>query len=134
MESWPEFREDLRALVDKAYPTLDDEAWQQLALQRYLSQLHNEQVKFSVKQRKPMTIEAVVGATLECESYLVRPTLSGAVFAPVQMESKDSTLMEMMTQLMARMDRLQENSKLKEDSTAHRPSEQETKSWVVICY
>ena len=42
---------------------------------------------FSVKQRKPRTIEAAVGATLECEAYLVRPTLSGAVVAPVQMES-----------------------------------------------
>ena len=39
------------------------------------------------------------------------------VVAPVQMESKDSALMEMMTQLMARMDRLEENSKLKKDST-----------------
>ena len=29
------------------------------------------------------------------------------------MESKDSTLMEMMTQLMARMERLEENSKLR---------------------
>ena len=124
-ESWPEFGEDLRALVDKAYSTLDDEARQQLVLQRCLSQLDNEQVTFSVKQRKPRTIEAAVGATLECESYLVRPTLSGAVVAPVQMESKDSTLMEMMTQLMAscRMDRLEENSKLKKDSTARRPSE-----------
>ena len=105
-------------LVDKAYPTLDDEARQQLALQRYLSQLDNEQVAFSVKQRKPRTIEAAVGATLEYKSYLVRLALSGAVVAPVQMESKDSTLMEMMTQLMARMDRLEENSKLKKDSTA----------------
>ena len=96
-ESWPEFGEDLRTLVDKVYPTLDDEAWQQLALQRYLSKLDNEQVAFSVKQQKPRTIEAAVGATLECESYLVIPTLSGAVVAPVQMESKDSTLMEMMT-------------------------------------
>ena len=26
MESWPEFGEDLRILVDKAYPSLDDEA------------------------------------------------------------------------------------------------------------
>ena len=49
MESWPEFGEDLRTLVDKAYPSLGDEAWQQLALQRYLSQLDNEQVAFSVK-------------------------------------------------------------------------------------
>ena len=46
------------------------------------------------------------------------------------MESKDSTLMEMMTQLTARMDRFEENSKLKKDSTAWRPSEQETKSRV----
>ena len=90
-ESWPDFREDLRGLVDKVYPTLDDEARQQLELQRYLSQLDNEQVEFHGKQRKPRTIEAAVGATLECKSYLVRPTLSGAVVAPVQMESKDST-------------------------------------------
>ena len=34
------------------------------------------------------------------------------------MESKDSTLMEMVTQLMARMDSFEENSKLKKDSTA----------------
>ena len=37
-ESWPDFGEDLRTLVDKAYPSLDDDARQQLALQRYLSQ------------------------------------------------------------------------------------------------
>jgi len=30
--------EDLRALVDEAYPTLDDVAWQQLVLQRYFSE------------------------------------------------------------------------------------------------
>ena len=42
--------------------------------------------------------------------------------------------MDMMTQLMARMDRLEENSKLKKDSTTQRPSEQETKSRVVVCY
>ena len=99
----------------------DDEARQQLALQRYLSQLDNEQVAFSVKRLKPRTIEAAVGATLECESYLVRPTLSGVLVAPVQMKSQDSTLMEMMPQLMARMDRLEDNSKLKKDSTARRP-------------
>ena len=64
----------------------------------------------SVKQGKPRTIEAVVGATLECESYLVRPPQRSAV-AAVRMEPKDSALMEMMTQLMARMDRLEENSK-----------------------
>ena len=109
-EGWPEFGEDLRVLVDRAYLSLEDEARQQLALQRYLSQLDNEQVAFSIKQGKPRTIEAAVGATLECESYLVRSPQRSAV-AAVQMEPKDSALMEMMTQLMARMDRLEENSK-----------------------
>ena len=109
MESWPEFGEDLRAFMDKAYPTLDDKIRQQLALLRYLSQLDNEQVAFSVKQRKPKIIEAAVGTTLECN--LVRPTQSRTVVAPVQMESKDSALMEMMTQLMTRMDRLEEKPK-----------------------
>ena len=33
-ESWPEFGEDLLALVDKVYPLLDDEVQQQLALQK----------------------------------------------------------------------------------------------------
>ena len=154
-ESWPEFGEDLRALVDRAYPSLDDEARQQLALQRYLSQLDNEQVAFSVKQGKPRTIEAAVSATLECESYLVRPPQGGAV-AAVQMEPKDSALMEMMTQLMARMDRLEENSKsayLKKDiqrtsdtsgmsnisrfsdqETKPRGTDQEVKPRRVVCY
>ena len=140
MESWPEFGEDLRILVDKAYPSLDDEAWQQLALQRYLSQLDNEQVAFSVKQRKPKTIEAAVGATLECEFYLITPQ-SGAAVAPVQVESKDSALMEMMTQLMARMDRLEESSKhghFKKEAPRNvekaRVLDQEVKSKVVVCF
>ena len=53
------------------------------------------------------------------------------------MESKDSTLVEMMTQLMARMDKLEENSKrahLKKDSTMQRSSDHETKPRVVVCY
>ena len=58
--------DDLRILVDKAYPSLDNEAWQQLALQRYLSQLDNEQVAFGVKQK---IIEAAVSITLKCESF-----------------------------------------------------------------
>ena len=111
--------------MDKAYLTLDDEAWQQLALQRYLSQLDNEQVALSVKQRKPRTIQVAVSATLECESYLVRPSQSGIVVAPVQSESRDSALMDMMTQLMARMDKLEANSKLKIDSTVQRSSKPE---------
>ena len=45
MEYWVEFGEDLKILVDKAYPMLEDDVRKQLALQRYLSQLHNDQIK-----------------------------------------------------------------------------------------
>ena len=137
-ESWPEFGEDLRALVDKAYPSLDDVARQQLALQKYLSQLDNEQVAFNVRQRKPKTIEAAVGATLECESYLVKPVTSGAVVAPVQVlvRDRDSVLVDMMTKLMEQMDRLEENSKGTQPKreVVRRPSDQEGKAKVVVCY
>ena len=57
--------------MDKVYPSLDDEARQQLALQWYLSQLNNEQVAFGVKQREPKAIEAPFVATIEFESDLV---------------------------------------------------------------
>ena len=110
-ESWPEFGEDLLMLVDKAYPLLGNEARQQLALQRYLSQLDNDQVAFSVKQGKPTTVEAAVSATLECESYLVKPPMNCGAVTPAQVESKDNrTLMDMMMQLMSRMDKLEEKS------------------------
>ena len=141
-ESWPEFGEDLLALVDKAYPSLDDEARQQLALQKYLSQLDNEQVSFSVKQGKPKTVEAAVSATLECESYLVRPLVNCGAVTPVQVESKDGnrTLMDMMMQLMARMDKLEEKSlpqsPVRRDSVGRRPVDQDAAQGqrIVVCY
>ena len=88
---------------------LEDDARQQLALQCYLSQLCNDQVAFGVKQRKPKTIEAAVGATLELESYLVQHSSTGTV-APVQVDyvdQKNNNLMDMMSQLLTRMKRLE---------------------------
>ena len=128
----------MRALVDKAYPSLDNVVQQQLALQKYLSQLDNEQVAFNVRQRKPKTIEAAVDATLECESYLVKPVISGVAVAPVQVlvRVRDSVLVDMMTKLMERMDRLEGNSKGTQPKreVVRRPSDQEGKAKVVVCY
>ena len=107
-ESWPDFGEDLQILVDKAYPSLDSEARQQLALQCYLSQLDNEQVAFGVKQRKSKTIDAAVGATLELESYLVKP--KQGMVAAVQAAPTQATLLEMMEKLMTRMDKLESST------------------------
>ena len=63
---------------------------------------------------------------------------SGAIVAPVQVQSKDrdSVLMDMMIKLMEWMDKLEENSKgtqLKREAVK-RPSEQEGKARVVVCY
>ena len=124
--------------MDKAYPSLDYVAWQQLALQKYLSQLENEQVAFNVRQRKPKTIDAAVGATLECESCLVKPVTSGAVVAPVQVQVKDrdSVLVDMMTKLMEQMVRLEDNSKGTQPKreVVRRLSDQEGTAKVVVCY
>ena len=88
---------------------LEDDARQQLALQCHLSQLCNNQVAFGVKQRKPRIIEAAVGTTLELESYLVQHSPPGTV-APVQVDcvsQKNSNLMNVISQLFARVDRLE---------------------------
>jgi len=73
--------------------------------------LGNEQVVFSVKQGKPKTIEAAVSATLECESHLVRSSsVSYGAVAPVQVNSTDGALMDVMMQLMAWIDKLEGNT------------------------
>ena len=102
IETWADYGKDLRILVNKAYPTLDDNARQQLAFQRYLSQLQDEQVAFGVKQRTPKMIEVAVVATLELESYLVSHSTPGTV-APVQVpvdHAGQKSLMDMMSQLV----------------------------------
>ena len=50
-ESWGDFGDELLRLVDKAFPNLQFEGKEQLALSHYLSQLEPMQVSFGVKQR-----------------------------------------------------------------------------------
>ena len=131
--------------MDKAYPMLEDDARQQLALQRYLSQLCNHQVAFRVKQRKPKTIEASVGATLELESYLVQhsPLALAGTVAPVHVDyvgQKNNNLMDMMSQLLALVERLEVGMQ-RDRSTGGLPKTQSETSgmvshdWeVVVCY
>ncbi len=60
----------MQNLADKAFPHLQAEARDQLALTHYLSQIENLQLAFSVKQQKPANLDTAVSATLEMESYL----------------------------------------------------------------
>jgi len=60
----------LRPFADKGYPTLQDEAREQLAINMFLQQLTPPQVAFGVKQKRPKTLDDAVAATLEMESYV----------------------------------------------------------------
>ena len=69
-ESWADLADDLKSLADKAYPGLQEEAREQLALHNYLAQLDQPQVAFGVKQKNPESLDAAVSATLELEAYV----------------------------------------------------------------
>ena len=56
-EDWASFGEDLRTLVEKAYPTLQPEAQELLALNRFLDEIKNPQLVFGVRQRTPANLD-----------------------------------------------------------------------------
>jgi len=110
-ESWAAFAEDLKVLASK----LQADAKEQLALTQYLRQLNNIQVAFGVKKKHPKTLDEAVSATLELESYLHKPhppnsssitdSSSPQVVAGVQ--KSQETMMEMLTKMMERLDKLE---------------------------
>jgi len=103
-------------LVDKAYPELQDDAKEQLALTHYLGQLEQQQLAFSVKQRRPKSVDAAVSATLEMESYLVpkggrvaqvAEDLTSAEPVAAVRDQQDA-VMSLLQQVMQHMDQLEE--------------------------
>lgn len=68
-EAWATYAEDLKTLVDKAYPDLQNEAKEQIALTQYLAQIDSPHVAFAVRQKAPASLDAAVTATLEMEAY-----------------------------------------------------------------
>ena len=75
-EDWPNFGDDLRILADKAFPDLAESAKERFAVDRFLSQLDDPQLAFSVRQKQPKTIDTAVTATLELQSHLRLATRS----------------------------------------------------------
>ena len=122
-EGWADFAEDLRSLADKAYPELQPEARELLSLQTYLAQLDQPQVAFSVKQRRPKSLDEAVASTLEMESYAPPTAKPVAVVQPEDddVASKENEkalvasvdpskkLVSLLERLMDRMDVLEKN-------------------------
>ena len=113
-EGWADFAQDLQVLVDKAFPHLQAEAREQMALTHYLGQIDNAQLAFSVKQQKPTTLDSAVSTTLEMESYLPQKGGSVGVAAtevdhePIQgMQIAATHESGMMKELLDRMKKLE---------------------------
>ena len=58
-------------LTDKAYPELQEEAREYIALNHYINQLKDPRIAFSVRQCHPKTMAETLSGTLELESYLI---------------------------------------------------------------
>ena len=86
-EDWAVFGEELKRLADKAYPDLQEEARERLALNQYLARLEHPQLAFSVRQNKPMCVDEAVRITLEMETYLQASKSA----MPVQIAHVDET-------------------------------------------
>ena len=69
-EDWGTFADSLKLLADKALPDLDEAARERLAVDRFLSQIADPQLSFSVRQKQPATIDDALAATLELQAHL----------------------------------------------------------------
>ena len=112
-QDWTTFGEDLKSLAGKAFPDLDDVAIERLTVSNFLGQL-DQQLAFSVRQQKPKTVANAVTAALELESYRLAPSrpspASNSLPEPSfidAVQTKHAAVIDMMQQLMARMDNLE---------------------------
>lgn len=86
LEHWANFAEKLRALVYRAYPTIEEKEREQLALNHYLGEFENPQVAFSTKQQRPKMVEKAVTAILEVDTYLGLKATGSAGIAAITPE------------------------------------------------
>ena len=114
-EDWPTFADDLKNLVDKALPDLDGHARERLAVDRFLTQIADPQLAFSVRQRHPKTVDDAVAATLELQAHLslanttTQPGGGGLPVSAVNPSppSRPDRTTELLEQLVSRMEKLQ---------------------------
>ena len=117
-EAWADYVEDLKILCDKSFPDLQEEAREQLSLQKYLEQLDQPQVSFTVNQRVPKSLDEAVTATLEMESYALPEKMAKLGIAsmdePVEpvrsvaaVSHRNATTAEVLERLLKRMEKLE---------------------------
>ena len=128
-EAWADFADDLKSLVDKAYPDLQDEAREQLAMNAFLQQLTPPQVAFSVKQKRPVTLDDAVAATLEMESYVssqvtvtsMLPASEEVTACPVSEVDKLEKLARVVEQLTEQVEKLKMDGPAQQTQEVDKP-------------
>ena len=138
-KDWASYAEDLKTLVEKAYPALQAEAQELLALNHFLAQIDNPQLMFGVRQKSPSTLDAVVAATLELETYpLPKITIheqngDGDIIAAACY--KKGGAQDLMSKLLEQMVRLE--AKLSSVANGEESGSQGRSSWtpsLITCY
>ena len=141
-EDWADYADELRALADKAYLDLQDEARERIALNHFLEHLDNPQIAFGVKQQSPKNLAEAASATIELESYLgpkaahISVAEGGVAGVVAAFQSQQESMMEMIQKLVERVEKLESNQALCQPSTApktHVTSEGPERSNPVIC-
>lgn len=129
IEEWAEFADNLKLLVEKAFLDLEDKARERMALTRFMEQLENPQVAFSVRQKQPSTLVEAISAIIEMESYLKpRPSNVGQVepeqahTSPViAAQQKQDVMMSMLENMMARLEKLETRARERQPAAARNP-------------
>ena len=118
-ETWSDFADELRVLVDKALPEIEieDTAKELLTIEHFLGELTNPQIAFAVQQRQPKTLDDAVACTLETESYLLWGTKDTRVSAVTVVPNPGSaslaaapeqeTLLQLLQSLSVQMEKME---------------------------
>ena len=101
-EGWAEYADELRVLADKAFPELEEQVRERLALNQYLGQLDNPHVAFNMKQKRPASLTDAVNLTLEMESYLL-PHPNKVATVDIETESVIAAVHDLMMDMLQGM-------------------------------
>ena len=68
-ESLPEMGQDIRRLVNLAYPTAPTDVREILATEQFLDGLYNSEMRLKIKQARPLNLNDAIQRAVELEAY-----------------------------------------------------------------
>lgn len=131
-ETWGDFGDAIKTLVDRAFPSLEPAAKEVIALNHYLSHLGNPQVEFAVKQHRPKSVVEAISFTIEAESYLPKPVRVShveseeSVMPPYNQELSIAAVREQQSMMMGMLEKMTKRLENLEEHLATRHTPQST--------